>query len=57
MNDRERFALADRIQKIIQNNNPYLRLIKRRDDIEKELKQKNENRGSLIFKKKDKRSY
>jgi hypothetical protein len=42
LNDKERFALADRIQKKIQNNNPYLRLIKRRDEIEKELKEKNE---------------
>jgi hypothetical protein len=46
MNNKERFALADRIQKKIQNNSPYLRLIKRRDEIEKELKEKNENRRS-----------
>jgi len=46
LNDKERFALAERIQKWIQEQNPYLRLIKRRDEIEKKLKEKNENRKS-----------
>jgi len=46
LNDKERFALAERIQKRIQEQNPYLRLIKRRDEIEKKLKEKNENRKS-----------
>jgi len=44
MNDKERFALAERIQKRIRRQNPYLRLIKRRDEIEKKLKEKKENR-------------
>jgi hypothetical protein len=46
LNDKERFALAERIQKRIQKQNPYLRLIKRRDEIEKKLKEKNENHKS-----------
>jgi hypothetical protein len=46
MNEKERFALAERIQKRIQERHPLFRLIKRRDEIEKKLKVKNENRGS-----------
>ncbi len=46
MNEKERFALAERIQKRIQEEHPHRRLIKRRDEIEKELKVKTENRGS-----------
>jgi hypothetical protein len=38
MNDKERFALADRIQKRIQEQHPHFRLIRRRDEIEKEIK-------------------
>ena len=46
MNEKERFALAERVQKRVQEEHPHLRLIKRRDEIEKELKVINENRGS-----------
>jgi hypothetical protein len=46
LNDKERFDLAERVQKRIQGEHPHLRLIKRRDEIEKELKVKTENRGS-----------
>jgi len=46
LNNKERFALAERIQKRVQEKHPHFRLIKRRDEIEKELKEKNENRGS-----------
>ncbi len=44
MNDKERFALAERIQKKVQEKRPHFRLIKRRDDIEKKLKVKNADR-------------
>jgi hypothetical protein len=44
MNDKERFALAERIQKRVQEKRPHFRLTKRRDEIEKELNAKNENR-------------
>lgn len=46
MNDKESFALADRIQKRIQEQHLHFRLIKRRDEIEKEIKG-NENQKSL----------
>jgi hypothetical protein len=46
MNEKERFALAERVQKRIQKKHHHYRLIKRRDEIEKELKVINENRGS-----------
>jgi hypothetical protein len=46
LNDKERFDLAKRVQKKVQERNPLFRLIKRRDEIEKEFKVKNENRGS-----------
>jgi len=46
LNDKERFALAERIQKRVQEKHPHSRLIKRRDEIEKKLKVKNENRRS-----------
>ena len=46
MNDKERFALAERIQKRVQEKHPHFRLIKRKDEIEKKLNVKNENRGS-----------
>jgi len=46
LNDKERCALAERIQKRVQEKHPHFRLIKRRDEIEKEFKVKNENRGS-----------
>ena len=44
MNEKERFALAERVQKRIQEKHPHFRLIKRRDEIENELKVENENR-------------
>jgi len=44
MNEKERFALAERVQKRIQEKHTHFRLIKRRDEIEKKLKVKNENR-------------
>jgi hypothetical protein len=43
MNDKERFALAERIQKRVQEKRPPFRLIKRRDEIEKQLKVKEAN--------------
>ena len=46
MNDKERFALAERVQKRVQEKHPHFRLIRRRDEIEKKLKVKNENRRS-----------
>ena len=46
MNNKERFALAERIQKRVQERRPHFRLIKRRDEIEKKFKVKNENRRS-----------
>ncbi len=39
MTDKERFILAKRIQKKVQENLPHFQLIKRRDDIEKQLKE------------------
>jgi hypothetical protein len=44
MNDKERFALAERVQKRIQEEHPHFLLIKRRNEIEKELEVKKENR-------------
>jgi len=46
LNDKERVALAERVQKRVQEKHPHFRLIKRRDEIEKKLKIKNENRES-----------
>ena len=40
MNDKKRFALAARIQKRIQENDPNFWLIKRRNEIKKKLKEK-----------------
>ena len=40
MNDKKRFALAEKIQKKTQENLPLYQLIKRRDEIEKQLKEK-----------------
>ena len=37
MNDIERLALADRVQKRLQKKHPDFRLIQKRDKIEKEL--------------------
>ena len=38
MNDKERFDLAERIQKKVQEKNSLFRLLKRRDEIEKKIK-------------------
>ena len=46
MNEEEKFALAERVQKRIQEKLPHFRLKKRRDEIEKELDVKSDNRGS-----------
>jgi hypothetical protein len=46
LNDKERFALAERVQKKIQEKLPHFQLIKKRGEIEKKLKEKNENRKS-----------
>ena len=40
MNDKERFVLAERIQKRVQESHPHFQLIKRREEIEKQLKKK-----------------
>jgi hypothetical protein len=44
LNDKERFALAERVQKRIQEEQPHFWLTKRRDEINKELEVKRENR-------------
>jgi hypothetical protein len=44
MSKKEKLDLAERVQKRIQEKHPHFRLIKRRDEIEKELKVENENR-------------
>ena len=46
MNDKERFALAERVQKRIQERQSHFQLIKRKDEIEKQLKVEIENRRS-----------
>ena len=38
MNDKERFMLAEKIQKKVQENLSHFQLIKRKDEIEKQLK-------------------
>jgi hypothetical protein len=53
LNDKERFALAERIRKRIQGNNSNFRLIKRRDEIEKELNEKIENHIYRTFNEKE----
>ena len=40
MNDKERYILAEKIQKRIQDKHPHFQLIKRRDEIEKQLEKK-----------------
>ncbi|MDH3724114.1 MAG: hypothetical protein OER74_21670 [Desulfobacteraceae bacterium] len=44
MSKKEKLDLAERVQKRIQEKHPHFRLIKRRDEIENELKVENENR-------------
>ena len=46
MSNKEKLDLAERVQKRIQEKHPHYRLIKRRNEIEKKLKVKNEDRGS-----------
>ena len=53
MNDKKRFALAARIQKRIQENNPNFHLIKRRDEIQKEFNKKIENNRYGTFNEKE----
>jgi len=43
MNEKERFALAEKVQKRMQEKHPHFQLIKRRDEIEKEFKVKNKD--------------
>ena len=43
MNDKERFALAERVQKRIQEEQSHFWLTKRRDEINKKLEVKKEN--------------
>ncbi len=45
MNENEGFVLAERVQKRIQEKHPLFRLIKRRNEIEREFKVKKESRG------------
>jgi tetrahydromethanopterin S-methyltransferase subunit G len=51
LNDKHIFALADQVQKQIQEKQPYFRLIKRRDEIEKKLEAETESRRYRINKK------
>jgi hypothetical protein len=44
LNDKKILVLADRVQKKIQEKQPYFRLIKKRDAIEKQLEVKNKDR-------------
>jgi len=53
LNDEKRFALAVRIQKRIQENNPNFHLIKRRDKIQKEFNEKIENNRYRTFNEKE----
>jgi len=53
VNDKKRFALAARIQKRVQENNPNFGLIKRRDEIEKELNEKIEGHIYTTFNEKE----
>ena len=39
MNDKERFILAEKIQKRVQGSQPHFQLIKRKEEIEKQLKE------------------
>jgi hypothetical protein len=47
LNDKERFALAERVQKRIQEEQSHFWLTKRRDEINKELEE--EERGNRRF--------
>ncbi|MEJ2731656.1 MAG: hypothetical protein P8185_24630 [Deltaproteobacteria bacterium] len=46
MNNKQKLDLAERVQKRIQEQHPHFRLIKRRDEIEKELNAENKNGSS-----------
>ena len=43
MTEKERFALAEKVQKRVREKHPHFQLIKRRDEIEKEFKVKNKD--------------
>jgi hypothetical protein len=43
MNNKQKLDLAARVQKRIREQHPHFRLIKRRDEIEKELNAENKN--------------
>ena len=43
MTEKERFALAEKVQKRIQEEHHHFQLIKKRDEIEKEFKVKNKD--------------
>lgn len=48
MNEKQRMALARRVQKKIATNNPYLRLIEEGRQILKELKQNADNKRKRL---------
>ncbi len=48
MTDCERFALAKKIQKRVQERQPHYWIIRRRDEIEKKIIAENNNRRSLL---------
>jgi hypothetical protein len=43
MTEKERFALAEKVRKRIEEKHPHFQLIKRRVEIEKEFKVKNKD--------------
>jgi hypothetical protein len=43
MNNKQKLNLAARVQKRIQEKHPHFRLIKRKEEIEKELNAENKN--------------
>jgi len=53
LNDKKRFALAARIQKRIQENDPNFWLIKRRNEIKKKIERKNDSRSTWDFNEKE----
>ena len=43
MNEKERVALTEKVQKRVKEKHPHFQLIKRRDEIEKEFEVKNKD--------------